>query len=304
MSCPVCDSSSGTDEKHIVSPFIHKITCPRCGGFSLVEPLNTHVFKIAPYKETAFLLSVVLREATEAGIEISVTDKNINDLLGQISPPRNPLEAIDRLLLFLANRKRKGFFDSYRINFSDDRSILALNEIQDCQYCVKLANRMGFIEKTDSSIRLDIKGWERVDELRRSSRLRDQVFVAMWFDEQMDLCWKNAIEPAIKELGLGPLRIDFIEHSDRTDERIMIEIRRSRIVVADFTGNRGGVYFEAGYALGLRIPVVWTCRKDYFEGNPPHFDTRQYNHILWINEDDLRKRLKDRVEAILALPAR
>ncbi len=35
-----------------------------------------------------------------------------------------------------------------------------------------------------------------------------------------------------------------------------------RFMIADFTGHRGGVYFEAGFAHGLGIPVIWTCRED------------------------------------------
>ena len=54
-------------------------------------------------------------------------------------------------------------------------------------------------------------------------------------------------------------------------------------MVADFTygddGERGGVYYEAGFAHGLNIPVFFTCQKGFLE--KIHFDTRQYNHIEW-----------------------
>jgi len=30
-----------------------------------------------------------------------------------------------------------------------------------------------------------------------------------------------------------------------------------------------------------------------------HFDTRRYNHIFWTNEADLRKRLNDRIVALM-----
>ncbi len=66
--------------------------------------------------------------------------------------------------------------------------------------------------------------------------------------------------------------------------------------VAHFTGNRGGVYFEAGFALGLGIPVIWTCHKDRI--SDLHFDTRQYNHIDWKDVIDLRERLYNRIMAI------
>lgn len=62
----------------------------------------------------------------------------------------------------------------------------------------------------------------------------------------------------------------------------MADLRRSEVIVADFTHHKGGVYFEAGFALGLDRTVVFTCRRDEFrEGAGVHFDTRPYNHLLW-----------------------
>jgi hypothetical protein len=62
----------------------------------------------------------------------------------------------------------------------------------------------------------------------------------------------------------------------------MADIRRSEVVVADFTQHKAGVYFEAGFAMGLGQSVVFTCRREDYED--AHFDTRPHNHILWLDE--------------------
>ena len=66
-------------------------------------------------------------------------------------------------------------------------------------------------------------------------------------------------------------------------DEIIAEIRRSRFLVADFThgedGARGGVYYEAGFANGLGIKVIHTCREDAVR--TLHFDTSHINHIVW-----------------------
>ena len=59
----------------------------------------------------------------------------------------------------------------------------------------------------------------------------------------------------------------------------------------------GVIHFEAGLAMGLGRPVIWTCRKDDFENT--HFDTRQYNHIVWETPEDLREKLADRIRATI-----
>ena len=57
---------------------------------------------------------------------------------------------------------------------------------------------------------------------------------------------------------------------------------------SDFTGNRGGVYYEAGFAHGLGLPVIFMCR----DGDELHFDVRQYNCIFW-KPDQLLKARKE-----------
>lgn len=99
----------------------------------------------------------------------------------------------------------------------------------------------------------------------------------------------------MEAVGYRPIRVDRIEHNDNIDDRIISEIRRSGLLVADFTGHRGGVYFEAGFAMGLGIPVIWSCRDTDVESL--HFDTRQYSHIVWTNPEDLEEKLVQRIEA-------
>lgn len=67
-------------------------------------------------------------------------------------------------------------------------------------------------------------------------------------------------------------------------------------MVADFTRQRAGVYFEAGFMLGMGRTVIWMCQKD--EMAQLHFDTRQYNFIDYETAPAGKKRLYDRILAI------
>jgi nucleoside 2-deoxyribosyltransferase len=151
----------------------------------------------------------------------------------------------------------------------------------------------------EAQYRLTLNGWKRISELRESSAKANQAFVAMWFAREMDAVWSNGIKPALEQTSYIPLRIDRAEHNDKIDDRIIAEIRKSGLLIADFTGHRGGVYFEAGFALGLSIPVIWTCRDTDIEST--HFDTRQYNHIVWKAPSDLKEKLIARIEATVPL---
>lgn len=160
-----------------------------------------------------------------------------------------------------------------------------------------------------NGFRLTADGMRRIDRLSSSSAESSQVFVAMWFSPEMDEPYDQGFEPAIIDCGYRPLRIDKKEHSNKIDDEIISEIRRSRFVVADFTCQvfdtpagsigvpRGGVYYEAGFAQGLNIDVIWTVRADCIQH--VHFDTRQYAHIVWNDPADLRAKLKNRIGAVI-----
>jgi nucleoside 2-deoxyribosyltransferase len=86
-----------------------------------------------------------------------------------------------------------------------------------------------------------------------------------------------------------------VSTNDGITDRILAEIRRAEFVVADFTGQRGGVYFEAGFARGLGRPVIWCVQKD--ELNMVHFDIKHFGHVVWESPADFRQKLTDSILA-------
>ncbi len=131
------------------------------------------------------------------------------------------------------------------------------------------------------------------------SRVSESVtgFIAMWFDKSMDVARDQGLDPAIRAAGYTPVIVSGVEHINKIDDEIVSQIRKSKFLVADFTGHRGGVYFEAGFAMGLGLPVFWTCRRDDLANL--HFDIRQYNCIDWVDTTDLAARLTRHIEAII-----
>ena len=151
------------------------------------------------------------------------------------------------------------------------------------------------------NIKLTLDAIERVESYNTKISMVQQAFIAMWFDQSMDDAYEKAIVPAVEEMGYEPIRIDKKSHNNKIDDEIIMEIKRSRFLVADFSqggdGARGGVYYEAGFAHGFDIPIIFTCRKEDVE--KLHFDTRQFNHIVWKDKNDLKEQLKNRIGATI-----
>jgi hypothetical protein len=166
------------------------------------------------------------------------------------------------------------------------------------------------------SFRLTSQGWRRVNELLTVESESTTAFVAMWFSKVMDAAYLQGFHKAIEAAGYDPIRIDRKDHNNKIDDEIIAEIRRCKFVVADFTSElidqptqegettkvalaRGGVYFEAGFALGLGKPVIWCAKKAMLDASALHFDTRQFAHIPWDDPADLAKQLEQRIVATL-----
>ena len=301
--CPLCRNPIQNEMVDYSLPGA-RVDCEICGRYRVSEYLMQGIYeqRNAPWTHPEItpqrlaLASGAVRELAEAGADPFVED--LDELVVSIVVPEDPLEQIDRLVLYVLGRI--GTAAEYvSINPHTDRSVVYALDDNEFHFVLTKAVDLGYLERSagEDRYRLTLDSWRRAKELKRNRRDSAQAFVAMWFQPDMNTAFQDGIRPALEEAGYRPLRIDMAEHNDKIDDRIVAEIRKSGLLVADFTGQRGGVYFEAGFALGLGIPVIWTCREDEL-GNV-HFDTRQYNHIVWTTPDDLRIKLRNRIEATL-----
>lgn len=124
----------------------------------------------------------------------------------------------------------------------------------------------------------------------------------MWFGGETDKAAMDAIFEAIcracEAAGYrNPIRSDSEQNNDFIMDKILGDIRRSPFVIADFTGNRHGVYIEAGFARGREKPVIHTCRSDHFEN--AHFDIKQIYTIKWTNLDELQYGVTQRIRGTI-----
>jgi hypothetical protein len=289
---------------------IYGIGCERCGDYYVTGTAESAIGAY-PTPERA-LISGVTRERSEQrnpvtvilGGDESATADAIGASINQILDlaPRSIPDRIDRALQHFARRTRY-FGDPVEVDASPDYPLVFAENPQAFAATLRhmvesgLLNQLTAADDGSRSYALTVKGWERVGELQHLRPESRQTFVAMWFDTQMDEAYKKGIEPAIRDARYDPKRVDLAQFNGKIDDYIVAEIRRSRFLVVDVTGHRPAVYFEAGFAMGLGIPVIFTCHEDHLEGCC--FDTRQHNHIAWEAPEDLRVKLRNRIEATI-----
>ncbi len=242
-------------------------------------------------------LSSVCRRASSANSVIEILSTNVDQLLKSL-PQYSPPEKLDNLLQLMAE-KTPTLGEYTEFDKDVDYPLLVISAPSEVDYLMRELLARHYVDGTLDGLALTMQGWERLEEIKEEGRASTRCFVAMWFDESMRNTYEEAIEPAITKAGYAPLRIDRLEHVNRIDDEIIGQIKRSRFMVADFTGQRHGVYFEAGLMLGLARSVIWMCRKNELtESGGLHFDIRQFNFIADESTAEAKKRLYDRILAV------
>src|SRR5439155_2976868 len=108
----------------------------------------------------------------------------------------------------------------------------------------------GSYESLEAAIRLTVAGWNAVAPI--VGGVAGTCFVAMSFDRSLDPAFTDGIVPAIEvDCGFRVIRVDRVPHNESITDLIIAGIRSAEFVVADFTLQRQGVYYEAGFAQGL-----------------------------------------------------
>jgi nucleoside 2-deoxyribosyltransferase len=229
-------------------------------------------------------------------------------LLASQGPERNDVPGKVRYLLAYIAHKSRFPGDATSLEAKNDYPICFAANLNEFEFYVQYAKDAGFLDRKPVGMRslpeywLTAKGWE---ETRRIRTLESPyAFVAMSFSKEgergklLTRAFEQAIKPAIEDEACyqKAIRVDKEEFLGDIVFEIIARIKECRFVVADVTNHRNGVYFEAGYAMGMNLPVIWMCHQDDIKN--AHFDTSHLNHIVW--DDDTAKLRRDLANRILA----
>ena len=117
-------------------------------------------------------------------------------------------------------------------------------------------------------------GWEQYFRIQRGAIDSRRAFMAMPYgDTELDALVKDVFRPAVAQTGFDLIRLDELPRAGLIDDRLRVEIRGCRFLLADLPHGNNGAYWEAGYAEGLGKPVIYTCEKAVFDAEQSHFDT-------------------------------
>lgn len=295
LNCPLCDAWDASQTKEARRE-VFQVACRACGEFEITEEAKD-VFRCEPTAKAArWCVSAATRRAWDADERILITTENWRSYVDSFVGTSVAMKA--RMLLETIHAKSDFFGESVEFSHETDWPTIAAKGHEECWSILCHLQSKGFVAQAIDQRHwcLTWSGWEAVEPA--AGGMPGLGFVAMAFRPDLDSAFNDGILPAIEtDCALKAIRVDREHFQDKICDRIIVDIRRAQFVVADFTYHRGGVYFEAGYALALGRTVIWCCREDQFEQR--HFDTHQYQYIVWREPTDLRLKLRDRLRALV-----
>jgi hypothetical protein len=294
--CRICDD--GFVKNKVVSlagSAIIEFSCERCGFYMMTRNFDLNVVirdDLRPY------LSAAARQAHEGGSPITFHENNDLTEIAKRHSATRVGERLDKLLRHLSRQWEVLVpLNTYR----DYPLADARDESQFDVYLTHLVDA-GLIKGHPPQVQgegweynLTVRGLEVIEASLASGAIAGTCFVAMWFDPSVQRAYDEGFAPGIRAAGYKPFRVDEANTNQGISDRILAEIRTSEFVVADFTGQRQSVYYEAGFARGLGREVIWCCHEADV-GNL-HFDIKHLGHVIWKEPADLETRLADSIRA-------
>ena len=311
--CPVCQSEvqePSADFNHDCCDY----SCPRCGPFriddlfadNLPRMLQDDIQSRAKISHWIRTRHESLRDKRKKET-ILLTRELVDDII------RNPAPSIaeqkNKLVLWLGDNSHPG--ESLPVNADIHLSVigaitargflLVLNELTDTGLVTP-------VTVGGQPVRaLTCRGWEYYEELRRGTVNSRTAFMAMKYNEtQLDDIVQNVFRAAVRQTGFDLTVLRDKPKAGLIDDRLRVEIRAARFLIADLTHENAGAYWEAGYAEGLGRPVIYTCERKKFEDSKTHFDPNHHLTVLWDSEKqkDTAKELKATIRATLPAEAK
>lgn len=298
----------------------YKVDCRFCGAYFMTEELGLYM-KIQDEK-ALIKTAEDSREYDVYVIQGAITEHNLNnhtpfltwgdlegekymtidDLLNSVQVPVGPAQKMDKFLENIVKKNGNAPGKRLSVDYDTGRSLCYAGDSDELRFVLQSLESGGYLEAVTFTtgnclFQLSIHAWNRIEELKSLNQQVSQAFIACCFDDDHEI-FSNAIGEAIKMTGFDPMLIKHKHYPETIMAKALGEIKRSRFVVVDLTKLRKSVFFEAGFALGRNIEVIfvvhesdWVNLKEFYSKN---YNIKQYKderHLKELVETAIRERI-------------
>lgn len=290
--CMFCDEIVAIEADGDYDKYIGCSCSP--GGYYSLRRDSYELINSLPHQKKRDMLHVIsayIREQTDCDEKVMLS---IDDLDSIVNSPKIPVSIEDkgnRLLQYLYRHAEgpeepvviQPLSSSYNLTYSPN--------LQELVYIIdKLINEQLLIRE-GMTFKLTEKGWNEAATSAGGKKLKP-CLILISDDEGARIEWQEKLLPKIEQCGYLPR---LIAHStaQNGEKYELQQIADSKLIIADLTGLSPEVYFSAGYALGLNIPVIWTVQSN--SADKLFIQIQDVRPLVWDTADELAVILQQRL---------
>jgi hypothetical protein len=292
LACIVCGTP---DCQRDLGPDIAVYDCPRCGSFVLTGTAEAVLpDKLAEEPARRSRMSHTLRRMQRPGQRpFKIGSDELSSFWNDPLP--TPLRQADLLIMWIGDNEPIPFIPTPETPVSVIAATVGLPVFRkgdsfafqwlDAELRPKeLYRRGGSAEKP--TFLLTLSGWEKYEALKHINIESRTAFMAMKFGEPvLDQVISGWFRPAVARAGFELRLLTDEQPAGLIDDQLRAAILSARFLVADLTHGSHGAYWEAGFAEGLNLPVIYTCEASHWNEYKTHFDTNHMKTIIWDTSD-------------------
>ncbi|ASA21520.1 hypothetical protein [Paenibacillus donghaensis] len=233
-------------------------------------------------RDMLHVVSAYIREQTDGDEKVILSVSDLDSIVNSPTIPVTIEDKGNRLLQYLY-RHSEGPGEPVVIHpLSSSYNLTYSPNLQELVYIIDKLRTEQLLIREGMTFKLTEQGWSEAAATAGGKKLKPCV-VLLPDEEELRTEWLEKLLPKIEQYGYLPR---LLAH---TSEKYSLEpIADSKLIIADVTGQSPEVYFAAGYALGLNIPVIWTV-------NSSDADK------LWVHLKEIRPMVWDTAEELAVL---
>lgn len=320
-ACPICDTITNKRLLRDDQQGMWTVRCKNCGDYRIDESALADLldhWKLEKPQYMSLIARNIRRRQRDEEAPPWVGPTWLQETCEGPLEFSSAFEQVENLVIFMAENLGPG--ETMLLNCGTCQAAVGAKDGQTLGWVLLQAYERRWIqgernetlssdfEIIDGTLTLD--GWQWYNDIVRHRQSRVAFMAMKYGDEELSGMVDDYIRPAIEQTGFDLKLLSDDPEAGIIDNRLRVEIRRSRLLIADLSHHNNGAYWEAGFAEGLGLPVIYTCKKSVLDSGEVHFDTRNNLIVPWDPDspEDAVKELKATIrnslpdEAILEEP--
>lgn len=290
--CLFCDEMVSTTTEGDYYKFIG-CSCSPDGFYSLrsdsYEPINSlsHQKK----REMLHIISAYIREMTDRNQKVTLSVNDLESIVNSAQIPVTIEDKGNRLLQYLY-RHAEGAGNPVVIQpLSSNYNLTYSPNLQELVYIIDKLSKEGLLIREGISFKLTDKGWREAAASIGGEQSKP-CLVLISDQEKAGTEWLEKVLPKIEQCGYLPRLLTYTNtpHGEKYSMDLLTDCK---LIIADLTGQSPEVYFTAGYALALDIPVIWTVNNS--DADNLSVQIQEIRPLVWNSTDELAILLQQRL---------